>query len=259
MRQHFSVTPTITTNHTLTLESNDARRSAHDLHPLPNVEGFVLIGGASSRMGADKCSLLIDGVQISDRLIARLAAVTTRARLVGRRREDAPAGASSSQPSPQHRPPASVCDVYRAPEGCAPRCALTGLHAALWHARTEWVVVLACDLPFVTSELILALAARRPPGDPCDDRIEAIVPVQPDGRLQPLCAIYRRMPALRRATEALDAGDYALRSFLNRLHTREVAAAELAALPGADRFFFNLNTPEDFAAATEQMEQSARG
>lgn len=258
MRQYSSVTRTIITNHTLTFESNEPRRSAHDVHPLPNVEGFVLVGGASRRMGTDKSSLVLDGVQLADCLIRRLSAVTTRARLVGRHCDDAPAGSSSSsEPLQPLQPsqPASVCDVYRSPEGCAPRCALTGLHAALWHARTEWVVVLACDLPFVTSELIVALAARRPAGDACDDRIEAIVPVQPDGRLQPLCAIYRRMPALRRATEALDARDYALRSFLARLRTREVAAAELAALPGADRFFFNLNTPEDFAAALEWSAQ----
>ena len=224
---------------------------------MPNVEGFVLIGGASRRMGRDKASLLIDGVRLSDRLIARLSAVTVRARLVGRQREGAPA--ESSLISQQHCPPANVCDVYRTPDGCAPRCALTGLHAALWHARTEWVAVLACDLPFVTSELIAALAARRSIDNSVDERIEAVVPVQPDGRPQPLCAIYRRMPALRRATEALDAGDYKLSSFLDRLRVREVAAAELAVLPAADRFFFNLNTPEDFALAVERMTRSAHG
>lgn len=245
------MTPAIDAHDTFTIKPDELPNAAARL--LTDVEGFVLVGGASSRMGADKCSLLIDGVKLADRLVARLSAVTTDARLVERRRDAEPPESFASTRPPY--PPASVCDVYRTREGHAPRCALTGVHAALWHARTEWVAVLACDLPFVTGELILALAARRPQIDSSVDRIEAVVPVQPDGRRQPLCAIYRRMPALRRATEALDAGDYALRSYLDRLGVREVAPAELAALPGADRFFLNLNTPDDFAAATRQSTQ----
>jgi molybdopterin-guanine dinucleotide biosynthesis protein A len=63
--------------------------------------------------------------------------------------------------------------------------AWSGLHAAVAYSRSEWALVLACDYPFVTSDLLTLLAGFA--SKECD----AVVPVQPDGRLQPLCALYR--------------------------------------------------------------------
>ncbi|MBK6725484.1 MAG: NTP transferase domain-containing protein [Acidobacteria bacterium] len=34
------------------------------------------------------------------------------------------------------------------------RGAIVGLYTALLSAKTEWIAVLACDLPFVTGELM---------------------------------------------------------------------------------------------------------
>ena len=212
---------------------------------LCDIEGFVLAGGASRRMGADKCRLDIEGATLLERAAAALQTTTARTRVVGRM-QSALAWLWGEEESKIQL--SFVADVYRSPDGRAPHSALTGLHAALWHARTEWVAVIACDLPFVTSDLVQRLAAMRT----SSERIEAVIPVQPDGRLQPLCALYRRTPCLRRATEALDEGDYSLHSFLGRLSTRKVPAHELADLPDARRFFVNVNTPEDYAKANDE-------
>ncbi len=209
---------------------------------ISDLEGFVLAGGASRRMGRDKCQLsLDDGRTFLERTRAALS-LTARTRIVGRTMPETDPfriAAENNDDIP------FVCDVYRAPDGHAPRSALTGLHSALWHARSLWVAIVACDLPFVSERLIARLAALRE-ADGDAEEYEAVVPVQPDGRRQPLCALYRRVPALRRATESLDCGEYELNSFIARLRTREVTPDEFADLPGAPRFFVNINTPEEY-------------
>lgn len=208
-----------------------------------DIEGFVLVGGASRRMGTNKCLLHIDGVSLVSRVAGVLAATTARVRLVGKE----PTVPEWSRVSEQDKIQVPfVADVYRTADGASPRSALTGLHAALWHARTAWVAVIACDLPFVTSDFVERLSGLRA----AREGIEAVIPVQPDGRRQPLCALYRRAPCLRRATEALDSGDHELNAFLRRLRTHEVRAHEVRDLPGARRFFVNLNTPDEYQQVT---------
>lgn len=213
---------------------------------IEDIEGFVLTGGASRRMGTDKSQLKLgDGKTFVEQVRAALS-LTARTRIVGRT-TFAPSWLHNDEDSAASDLP-FVCDVYRTADGHAPQSALTGLHAALWHARTPWVAVIACDLPFVTDELIRRLAALRDAEDGTGE-YEAVVPVQPDGRRQPLCALYRRTPALRRATEALDRNEYKLNSFLAHLRTRDVAPSELADLPGAQHFFININTPGEYTQA----------
>jgi molybdopterin-guanine dinucleotide biosynthesis protein A len=212
-----------------------------------DLEGFILAGGASRRMGANKAHLTLDGVTFLERT-ARALRTTARTRIVGKTTDDYE---QLCRVNDKIHSSAFVCDVYRTPDGCAPQSALTGLHAALWHARSAWVAIVACDLPFVTSRLIRRLADLRNPNG-AGIEFEAVVPVQPDGRRQPLCALYRRTPCLRRATEALDRGEHELHSFLSNLYAREVSMPELADLPGARRFFININTPDEYDKARDE-------
>jgi molybdopterin-guanine dinucleotide biosynthesis protein A len=113
--------------------------------------------------------------------------------------------------------------------------------------RARWAAVVACDLPFVTGELFVRLASLR-------ENFETVVPVQPDGRLQPLCALYRAAPCRERAEELIIAGERRPRALLDAVNTRRVRFDELSDLDDADRFFINVNTPEDYACAREKEE-----
>jgi molybdopterin-guanine dinucleotide biosynthesis protein A len=64
---------------------------------------------------------------------------------------------------------------------------LGGIQAALSASGCEWNLILACDMPSITMELLELLmdATQECAGD-------SIVPVSPGGRLQPLCAMYHR-------------------------------------------------------------------
>jgi molybdopterin-guanine dinucleotide biosynthesis protein A len=104
--------------------------------------------------------------------------------------------------------------------------------------------VVACDLPFVTADLFERLAAFVAEND-----FDAVVPVQPDGRAQPLCAIYKCAACLPPIEEMLRGDDWSLRNFHERINTRFVEFERLRDLPDSDFFFLNVNTPEDYLAA----------
>lgn len=192
-----------------------------------DVEAFILAGGRSSRMGRDKALLRLGGDTFVERIAGALASVAgERVRIVGARSTEARSGLPV------------VEDVYR---DCG---ALGGLHAALAFAKHDWVMVVACDLPFVTSELLHRLAQLR-------ENFQAIVPMQTDNRLQPLCALYRREPCLHKAHGLLARGELRPRVLVEEVRTRRVVPDEWSDLEGAESFFTNVNTPGDFARALE--------
>src|SRR5215207_1671960 len=183
------------------------------------MEAFILAGGASRRMGTDKSQLLIDRQTFADRIAETLSRVADSVSLVGGQLE------SASLPR--------VPDVY--PQWGA----LGGLHAALAACKSEWAIVVACDLPFVTSELFSFLAGMRLDHD-------AVVPIQQDGRPQPLAALYRVDPCLQRASELIEAGRRRPLDLLEVINTRWVQFDELTNLDQSERFFVNINTPSDY-------------
>jgi len=185
-------------------------------------QAFILAGGASSRMGTDKSQLLFERQTFTERIVDTLRKVTDSVTVVGRTLSD------SSLPS--------VPDVY--PQWGA----LGGLHAALTAATREWAIVVACDLPFVTSELFSHLATLRLDHD-------AVVPIQPDGRPQPLAAFYRVEPCRRRATELIEMGQRRPLDLLETVKTRWVAFDEIRNLDQSEWFFVNINTPKDYDEA----------
>lgn len=186
-----------------------------------DIDAFILAGGASRRMGTDKSQLLVDGQSFVERIADTLLKLTDSVTIVG----------------PTAIPPLpNVPDVY------AQWGALGGLHAALNACRREWTIVVACDLPFVTSELFLHLAGARLDHD-------AVVPFQPDGRPQPLAALYRKHPCLERATELIETGRRRPLDLLEAVNTRWVAFDEIKNLDQAEKFFVNINTPEDYDEA----------
>jgi molybdopterin-guanine dinucleotide biosynthesis protein A len=194
-----------------------------------DVQGFILVGGASRRMGRDKAQLRLGSQTMLERIAAQLGSVTSSVKLVG-----------SPQAYAGHSLP-TVPDVYEK------WGALGGIHAALSAAKTDWIIVIACDLPFVTRDLFERLKSFA--DESPNESIDSIVPLQPDGRPQPVCALYRRETCLPEIERLVSAGEHTPRALLTNVRTRYVQFQELVDLPGAENFFLNLNTPEDFQHA----------
>ena len=189
------------------------------------IEGYILAGGASSRMGRDKAQLQIAEQTFSERIAEELLSFTSPVTMIG------------GSKIPENLK--SAKDVYNQIG------ALGGLHGALAACKAEWALVVACDLPFVTKELFEKLAVSRA-------EFEAVVPVQQDGRPQPLCALYKISPCLRVASELIEAGKRRPLDLLDRVRTRWIPFTELKPLNHATEFFVNINTPEDYDEATRK-------
>ena len=86
-----------------------------------------------------------------------------------------------------------------------------------------------------------------------------MVPVQSDGRPQPLCAIYRVDPCLKIAEKLIQSGEHRPIALLQSARTCWVAFEDLANLDGANRFFDNMNTPDDFARAQKGAVSQVEG
>ncbi len=203
-----------------------------------DVEGFILVGGQSSRMGSDKSQLVFGKQTAVEHIAAALRPLTSRVRLVGSRDQ-------GDAPGLQNVPDTHECWG-----------ALGGIQAALAACRPEWAVIAACDLPLVTTELLarLWLVASQAEGEVFD----AIVPIQPDGRPQPLCAFYRRESCLRAAKRLIAEGEHKPRALLTNVRTHWVDFGELSDLPGAEEFFLNVNTPSDYERAKDILAQSQK-
>jgi molybdenum cofactor guanylyltransferase len=188
-----------------------------------DIEGFILVGGASSRMGRDKARLSLRGRSFVEHIEEALGVVAGAVNLVGAKSVDS----------------LKTCNVPDVYEGWG---ALGGLHAALAGCSADWAAVVACDLPFVTSELFARLATLRADAD-------AVVPVQRDGRLQPLCALYRARVCSQVASSLIERGERRPRALVGEVRARMVSWEELSDLTGAHLFFENVNTPDDYRGA----------
>jgi molybdopterin-guanine dinucleotide biosynthesis protein A len=191
------------------------------------LEGFILTGGKSRRMGTDKSRLTLKGQSFVERIAAELLAVTRSIKIIG---DNAGAGEPGLP---------VVRDIY---PGWG---ALGGVHAALSACSATWAFVVACDFPFVTSQLFAKLAGLR--GD-----FEAVAPIQSDDIPQPLCSLYRVEPCLEVAEQLIKSGERKPVALLQSVRTRWVPYPELNELAGADRFFDNINTPQDYARAKQK-------
>jgi molybdopterin-guanine dinucleotide biosynthesis protein A len=204
-----------------------------------DVEAFILVGGESSRMGSDKSQLAFDGQTGTERIAAALhtlrADVRPNVRLVG---------------SHDRR---GVSALENVPDTHKRWGALGGIHAALDACRAEWAVIVACDLPLVTSGLFSRLGEFTRQVRP--QSFDAIVPIQPDGRPQPLSAFYRRESCLKEAERLITAGEHTPRALLANVLTRWVEFGEISDLPGAEHFFLNVNAPLDYERAKQILDR----
>ena len=185
--------------------------------------GYAAAGGRSARMGRDKALLPWGEATLLDHAIARLAAVCADTRILC-----GPAARYGDRGRPL---------VADAVPGAGP---LGGLAAALADAGGADALVLAVDLPFVTVELLAALASSRPGAD-------AVVPAGPRGP-EPLCALYRAS-CLEPVRRRLAAGELRMTSFWPDVQVWTLEGDALAALGDPARLFANVNAPADYDAA----------
>ena len=208
----------------------DARRGA-----------IILAGGPSRRLGRPKALVAIGGVPVLLRVVGAAAAVVddvvvvSRGTLAGRIVRILPAGVRFARDSLRIHTP------------------LVGLLAGATSSWAPHVGALACDLPFVEPRLLRRLFAEANGQD-------ATIPRWPDGRIEPLLAVYRRAALLAAARASLHAGERSVHEMIVRIpDVRFVPVASLRSADPSLRSFMNVNTPADLVRARRDAVTSKRG
>ena len=198
-------------------------------------------------MNRDKAWLEIEGVPIIERVIAAARPAVGRLEII----------VNGANPQiERYEKLAGDCGaklIFDLHDHLGP---LGGIHTALAHCgENESALILACDLPFITTEFLSFIrdihqaedpqSAIRNPQSAIRNPQSITVPLDQSNRLQPLAAIYdQSLEAV--VGEMLAARDLKVDLLYSRVSTRQVNFAEFAHLRDAERFFLNINTPEDF-------------
>ncbi len=129
---------------------------------------YILAGGHSSRMGQNKALLKVDGLTLIEKIIKAVpAGEADKIKIVTNSPED-------------YR----FLSYDRIPDffpGCGP---ISGVHAGLVDSSTPFNFFLACDLPFLSQELISEIIHQH--------QGQTIFGVKTEDGLQPLCTIYSK-------------------------------------------------------------------
>jgi phospholipid/cholesterol/gamma-HCH transport system ATP-binding protein len=191
------------------------------------VTAFILAGGKSTRMGADKALVPLEGRPLLVRAMELARSVTSDVRIVGSAEKFASFGPV-------------VEDIFR---DSGP---LAGIHAALRNSSSDLNLILAVDLPFVSPAFLRYLVAR------ARDSAAVVTVARAGGGCQPLCAVYRQKFA-DRAEAALRAGHFKIDALFDSVPTDVITETELEEAGFSVTIFRNLNTLDELEAATREV------
>ena len=173
---------------------------------------FILIGGKSERFGSPKWQAVIDGKSILDRTWDVCSDFEHRF-VIGKNKLE-----NFKKPF--------IHDELKI------QAPINGLYTALKHTKTDWVLLLSCDLPLVDANVFQTLWDAR------TENADVLIP-QVNDKLQVVCALYRKniLPMLE---STLQNYIYSVYSFVEKLNSIKIEF-------DGDKRFWNMNTQDDLA------------
>ena len=174
-------------------------------------KAFILIGGKSKRFGSPKWKVVIDGKTVLDRIWGSCTEFENRF-VVGKEKH-----ADLNKPFIQDEL------KLNAP--------INGLYTALKNTKTDWNLLLSCDLPLVESDIFLKLWESR------NEKCDAVIPIA-NGKMQVTCGFYHKL-ILSTMEHEIQKGNYSLFKLLEKLNPTFVEF-------GNDERFWNMNTKKDY-------------
>lgn len=194
----------------------------------------IQAGGQSTRMGEDKALKPFLGRPLIQRVIDRLNPIADELIVTTNRPEQY-----------------SFLNLRLVPDLIPDRGALGGLYTALASATGDLVAVVACDMPFASSNL-LQTASRLM----VEEEADVVIPESPEG-LEPLHAVYRRITCVPAIEGAIAADKWKVISWFPEVKVRILKPDEIKVIDPSGLCFWNLNTPEEFAEAEQRARPSS--
>ena len=191
------------------------------------VTSIVLAGGKNLRLGRSKALEVIGGKSLIERVIERLEPITNQFLIVTSREKSE---------FPTSNEIEVLTDIY--PE----RGPLGGIYTGLLASRSLCSIAVACDMPFLSSELLSHMI------DLLQD-FNAVVPRWQNGMLEPLHAIYAKS-CLDTMKIRLENERLGIHRFLKEINVRYIEEEECRQFDPELLSFFNINRPADLKRAT---------
>ena len=198
----------------------------------PRASGVILAGGSSRRLPTNKALERIGGKTLIERVVDILAHLTTEVLVVVARPTQA---ANLLLPSSVR----VVTDRYPG------RGSLGGVFTGVEASAEPWSLVVACDMPFLSVDLLRHLV-----GESAD--VDAVVP-RLKGQPEPLHALYSKA-CLTPMQRRLQAGDLKIASLFEAIRVRYVDEGTIDRIDPRHLSFFNINT----RAQLEEAQRLAR-
>jgi len=193
---------------------------------------IILAGGFSSRFEQDKALLSLTGKPLIKHVVDAVYGIVDETIIVVSSNVKAENFTNVVSPD--------VCVVIDISDMQGP---LVGACTGLGRANGKYSLLLPCDTPLVSKEVLLLLLEL------CTNK-NAVIPRWPNRYIEPLQAVYRTKPALEAAKNALDKGKSDMRSMIDKLSgVRYISALVLRQLDPELTTFLNVNTPLDLKRA----------
>jgi molybdopterin-guanine dinucleotide biosynthesis protein A len=193
---------------------------------------IVLAGGRSLRLGRDKALEEIGGLCLIERVIERLAKLGDEIIVV-----------TSSSDQFADIGVKQVIDCYPG------KGALIGIYSGLKEADSLHNIVVGCDMPFLSVDLLRYLMALSPGYD-------IIIPRFGD-KVEPLHAVYSR-DCMAPIEQQLREGRFKLSELLDSVKVRYVEGEEIERHDPEHLSFFNINYESDLHKAKRLLERKAK-
>lgn len=187
------------------------------------ITGIVLAGGENKRISVLKGYIEVNGTRIIDSSIRLLKAFFEKVVI--------------STNSPEHY---FYCGLPMIGDVLKERGPATGIYSVLKSTGAEAVFVVACDMPFVHSDMVSLLVGSYKSGG--KDR-DAVVPMF-DDKPQPLLGIYSKS-TINVIESCIKEGRRSLREMLRQMDVLYIEEKDVRSGDPNGRSFININTMED--------------
>ncbi len=200
----------------------------HNENDESNLGIAIQAGGKSSRMGTNKAKVLFHNQPLILRVIERLKPLNAEMLII-------------SNSGDLDYPQLAGIPIYQ--DILMDKGPLGGLYTALKYAKADLIAMVACDLPFVSEELIkLQVAIMK------KENSDVVIAETKHG-LEPLHALYRCRSCLPAVETALHSGQRKVISWFSGMKVHTLSEQIIRSVDPELKMFLNVNTMQELEEA----------